>query len=175
MEFLHQLRMRCGGWLSSVFRRRPDARGDGPYELASSETVARIIYSTRHFSHSRMRPKSSAFDPSPYTQLSGIHVTGLPDAEIWQVAKNTARGARGRETIYARADIPVRDLINQKLRAIRDDDPFVRHTSIEGWPQMADLNERKERWKAICLALSESRDVSLVVPKTPIRTAERSV
>jgi hypothetical protein len=103
-------------------------------------------------------------------KLSGIHVTDLADATIWEIAeKNTMRDEPGRDTIYARADVPVEQFRKQKLRAIRDDQPFERHTSVLGWPAITDTNERKERWKEICLGLSESPEVELVIPPTPIR------
>jgi hypothetical protein len=117
-----------------------------------------------------MRPKPSAFNPSPYLELSGVHVTGLTETTIWEVAKNTAGRNPGRRTIYARADVLVDEFIRKKLRAIRDDDPFIRHTSVEGWPKLADVDEQKEQWKAICLALSQSTNVNLAIPSAPIRT-----
>jgi len=103
-------------------------------------------------------------------KLSGIHVTDLADSAIWETAeKNTMRNEPGRDVIYARADVPVEQFLKQELRAIRDDQPFNRHTSVEGWPDIPDTNERKERWKEICLGLSESPDVKLVIPRAPIR------
>jgi hypothetical protein len=165
--------MRCGNWLSSLFGRQGAKLAlNVPYELGASEVVARVLYSKNQFSVSRMRPKPSAFNPSPYTELSGVHVTGLPEAVIWEIAKNTAGREPGRTTIYARADVLVGQFISQKLRAVRDDNPFARHTSVMGWPKMTDLDAQKERWKEICLALSESLDVNLVLPVTPIRTDE---
>jgi len=116
-----------------------------------------------------MRPKTNAFMPPHNMKLSGIHVTGLPDVAIWEVAQNTMRDEPGRHTIYARADVPVEQFHKQELKAIRDDQPFARHTSVVGWPAMADVNECKERWKEICLALSESPAVTLSIPSVPIR------
>lgn len=163
--------MLCGNWLLSLFARPNDKddRSGVPYELAASEMVSRVLYSTRQFSRSRMRPQPGAFDPSPHMELSGIHITGLQEPAIWEVARNTLGTRPGRTTIYARADVLVDALIAQKLQSIRDDCPFVRHTSVKGWPRLADPDQQKERWKAICLALSESRDISLVVPTDPIR------
>jgi hypothetical protein len=59
-------------------------------------------------------------------------------------------------------------LIALKLRAVRDDDPFARHTLVLGWPDVDDPNQRKEQWKEICLALSQSLHVALVIPPAPI-------
>ena len=163
--------MRCLNWLATLLRRARHIENvfHVPCELAPSEVVARVLYSTSRFSRQKNRPKPNAFDPSPHMELSGIHVTGLPDSTIWRIAKGTMRDQPGRDTIYARADVPVEQFVKQKLRAIRDDQPFERHTSVVGWPAITDTNERKERWKEICLALSESPEVQLVIPATPIR------
>jgi hypothetical protein len=137
-------------------------------ELGRQEIVARVLHSKNQFSSQRQRPKPNAFDPSPYSELSGIHVTGLSDYAIWTIAVNTLGGVPGRRTVYARADVLVGELLEQRLKAIRDDDPFERHTSITGWPTSDDANKQKEDWKAICLELSESPQVSLVIPPSPI-------
>jgi hypothetical protein len=81
---------------------------------------------------------------------------------------NTFGEQPGRDRVYARADVPVSVLIEQKLRAVRDDDPFVCDTLVLGWPNAEDPNQRKERWKEICLALSQSPRVQLVVPPSPV-------
>lgn len=163
--------MRCPNWLVRLLRRvrHVETLPHVPRELAPSDVVTRILYSKNQFSRQRRRPKPSAFDPTPYTELSGIHVTGLPDPTIWEIAGNTMRDQPGRNAIHARADVPVEQFLQQRLRAIRDDKPFNRHTSVLGWPAITDMNERKERWKGICLGLSESPEVELVIPPTPIR------
>ena len=127
-----------------------------------------MLYSKNQFSRQKNRPKPAAFDPSPNTSLSVVHITRLSDGGTWELARNTLGSQPGRDKIYARVDIPVAQLIKQNLRAIRDDMPFVRHTSVLGWPSIADPNERKERWKEICLALSEGPELLLVIPATPI-------
>ncbi len=147
---------------------RVEGRSEDPRELTPGEVVARILYTKSHFSRERKRPKPGAFNPSPYTELSGIHVTGLADPVIWEIARNTMRDHPGRNTIYARADVPVEQFLEQKLRAVLDDKPFKRHASVVGWPIIADQDQRKERWKEICLALSESPQVQLVLPATPV-------
>jgi hypothetical protein len=120
-----------------------------------------------------MRPKTGAFNPSPHLELSGVHITGLQEPTVWEIAKNSAGTAPGRSTIYARADVPVEQFIKQNLCAIRDDDPFVRHTSVSGWPNIADMDEQKSRWKEICLALSQAPEVKLVMPFSPIKVLEQ--
>lgn len=96
------------------------------------------------------------------------HSSGLSAAEIWGLGKQTLSNGPGRERIYARADIPVQSLIDVKLRALRDDKPFKRHTSVIDWPIGSDPNEAKQRWKQICLELSEDPRIGLAIPDDPI-------
>ena len=70
--------------------------------------------------------------------------------------------------IYGRADVPVQSLLDVRLRALRDDKPFKRHTSVLDWPLGSDANETKELWKQICLELSEDLRISLALPVTPV-------
>jgi hypothetical protein len=170
MAFLHRLLPHCGNWLA----KRLKSIGSGeditsiPRELPSGEVVSRLLYTKNHFSRPRKRPKPAAFDPSPYNELSTIHTTGLSHEAIWDIAVNALGDRPGRDQIHARADLPVDELLERKLRAVRDDDPFTRHTLVLGWPQPADPNQRKEPWKEICLALSQCPRVELVIPAAPI-------
>jgi len=59
-------------------------------------------------------------------------------------------------------------LVEQKLHAVRDDDPFERHTSVLGWPALADPNEMKQIRKAICLELSQNPDIEVDIPPSPL-------
>jgi len=152
----------------------PDSReidtepGPTKRELDVGERVSRFIYSKRHMKSAIVRPLPGAFDPSPYTELSVAHSTDLSDEEIWNIAVSALGSQAGRDTIYSRADVPVRELIQKKLRAVRDDDPFERHTCVVGWPEVPGKDERKQLWKQICLELSQHPDVKLVLPATPI-------
>ena len=101
-------------------------------------------------------------------ELSVVHSSGLSDPEIWEIGRHALGSEPGRETIYARADAPVRSFMDLILRALRDDKPFRRHTSIIGWPIESDAAETKQKWKLICLQLSEDPRVSLVLSATPI-------
>lgn len=87
---------------------------------------------------------------------------------MWEIAVRALRDQPGRDQIHARADIQVDELLERKLRAVRDDDPFTRHTLVLGWPDVADPDQRKEQWKEICLALSQCPGVHLVIPPSPI-------
>lgn len=114
------------------------------------------------------RPKPSAFNPSPHIELSVAHTSDLSDAEIWELGKRTLGGAPGRERLHGRADVKVQSLLDVRLRALRDDKPFKRHTSVVDWPIGSDANETKELWKLITLQLSEDSRITLVLPGVPI-------
>jgi hypothetical protein len=139
-----------------------------PHELGTSELVARFIYSSSRMSVTTGRIKPSAFDPPPDGALSAVHSTGLLDADVWSIGLLTLSSQPGRSTIHGRADIPVKALIDQALKAILDNKPFLRHTSVVGWPDSSDVNERKALTKLICLKLSENPSIKLVRPDTPI-------
>lgn len=127
-----------------------------------------MLHAKSQFWSSRKRPKPVAFIPPPSGELSTIHITGLADTTIWEIGRNTLGEQRGRDKIYARADIPVKQLLEQKLRAVLDNKPFKRHTSVLGWPEESDANQRKERWLEIGVTLSASPEVFLVIPPEPI-------
>jgi hypothetical protein len=116
-------------------------------------------------------PKRTAFDPSPYDELSVVHSTGLSESEVWQIGRQTLDGQPGRGKIHGRADIPVKALVERKLRAIRDDNPFKRHSSVIGWPNPADPAARRQERVQISLELSQDSDIKLIVPESPIQSA----
>jgi hypothetical protein len=136
--------------------------------LAAGELVTRFICSERQILKASARPKPGAFNPSPYIELSVVHSSGLSDSEIWEVGRQTLSDVAGRDHIYGRADIPVISLADVKLRALRDDKPFVRHTSVIDWPIGSDGNETKAFWKQITLELSEDLRVNLAFPVMPV-------
>ena len=172
MTFPRQLLSHCFNWIQR--RRRRQLGGDapeqlsGPRILASSELVTRFVYSKSNIRKAEARPKPGAFNPSPHMELSVVHSSGLNDSEIWGVGTQTLGTQPGRGTIYGRADIPVQSLLDVMLRALRDDKPFKRHTSVIDWPIGSDGNETKERWKQITLELSEDPHVQLALPATPV-------
>lgn len=145
---------------------QPDKRSPVPRELGNDETVARFIYSRRHMSSTA--PKPGAFDPSPHNELSVAHSTDLPETEIWELGLKTIGAAPGRDKIHGRADVFVGALFDRKLRAVRDDSSFERHTSVVGWPNPDDPDERKQQRTEICLELSQDSRVQLVRPESPI-------
>ena len=140
-----------------------------PYELPASELVARFIYSDKRMSKLHARPRPDAFYPPDDDELSVVHSTGLPDNDVWEIGRqHTLDSQHGRDKIVGRADVPVYALIDRKLRAKRDDDPFERHTSVIGWPESSIPAERKQQRKQICLELSQDPSVKLIIPETPI-------
>jgi hypothetical protein len=131
--------------------------------------VSRFIYHERRISKLHARPLPEAFFPPPDDELSVVHSTGLADCEVWEIGRQHALGDQPpRDKILARADLPVRALIERKLRAMRDDNPFQRHTSVIGWPKSTDPDQRKQQHKLICVELSNDPSVKLVIPESPI-------
>ncbi|HUY81495.1 MAG TPA: hypothetical protein VMU92_07210 [Acidobacteriaceae bacterium] len=161
-------------WLSSLrnFLRvngeKTEAQKSEGYELEPHDLVSRFIYSSRAFSAQHGFAKPGAFNPEPYSKLSVFHSTGLSDKEIWGNGRKTLSAQRGRDKIYCRADLSVAIFISHLLKVIRDDDPFERHTSVVGWPNNANPDQRKADVKAICLELSQDPEVKLVIPQKPI-------
>jgi hypothetical protein len=109
-----------------------------------------------------------AFDPSPHMELSVVHSSGLTDGDVWELGKQAVGNTPGRRKIYGRADIPVQSLTEVKLRALRDDKPFIRHTSVIDWPLGSDGNQTKALWLQICLELSEDHRIRLELPAIPV-------
>ncbi|HUB53525.1 MAG TPA: hypothetical protein VL986_15330, partial [Terracidiphilus sp.] len=130
--------------------------------------VTRIVFSKSAIRRAQLRPKPVAFNPSPYNELSVIHTSKLTDEAIWEVAKQTRGTEPGRTGIYCRVDAPVQSFNDFQLRALRDDKPFKRHTSIVDWPLGSDGNEAKALWKHICLGLSEDPRITVAFPTGPV-------
>jgi len=172
MRFLHRLLSRCVSWLPHKWPRSHGKSNPEelpiPRVLAASELVTRFVCSERQIRKASARPKPGAFNPSPYMELSVVHSSGLSDLELWEIGRKTLSGEVGRDHIYGRADVPVVSLADVKLRALRDDKPFVRHTSVIDWPIGSDGNETKALWKQITLELSEDLRINFTFPAMPI-------
>jgi len=172
MRFLLQLFLRWVNWFGTLLQGgAASANSVAPLasmELAAGELVARFIYSRSQMSPLNSRPKPGAFDPSPHNELSVVHSSALQDREVWEIGIHTLGTQPGRDKIHGRADVPVRALTERKLRAILDDNPFKRHTSVIGWPAPADPDERKQQRKQLCLELSQDPDIRLIIPESPI-------
>jgi hypothetical protein len=111
-----------------------------------------------------------AFYPGATPELSVVHATGLDHVTIWDLAAKTL-GDQPDRTVYARADLPVKELIRNRLQAIRDDDPFERHTTVTGWPSHKNPDEQKALWKQICLEISQCSELRIFEAPTPISLA----
>lgn len=161
-------------WPGAQLRSRPAERKVEsslavPYELSAAELVARFIYSERRINKRLAKPTPDAFYPPPDNELSVVHSTGLPDRDVWAIGRMHTLGTQsGRDAIHGRADVPVNALIERRLRAIRDDNPFERHTKVVGWPEPSNPDERKQQRKLICLELSQDLSVKLIIPDSPI-------
>ena len=159
MKFLRTFSTRLGSWFAMLSAVNAGGRGD----LGPRETVSRFIYTEKNIKKSEKRPRPNAFEPPPEDrQLSTAHSTDLSNDSVWLLARKTL--GPNRRKVFARADLLVQDLIEQSLRAIRDDDPFERHTVVIGWPDSPDADERKAKTKEICLALCHAPSTNLELP-----------
>jgi hypothetical protein len=174
MRFLLRLLLRWANWLvprrpSSYAEQSGETTTTAPCELSAKELVTRFILSEKRISKLNHQAKPEAFYPPPDYELSVVHSTGLLDRDVWEIGRlHTLSNQPGRDKIHGRADVPVKALVERKLRAIRDDNPFKRHTSVIGWPKSEDPDERKEQRNLICLELSLDPSVKLVIPESPI-------
>ncbi len=132
-----------------------------PGGLGPEEMVCRFIYTKKNIT-SEKKPRRNAFEPPDDRQLSTAHSTNLSNDNIWLLARKTLGPTRRK--VFARVDLLVRDLIEHKLRAVRDDDPFERHTIVVGWPDSADDDDRKAKTLEICLALCHAPSMNLELP-----------
>ena len=130
-------------------------------ELTPGERISRFMFGDRHYSAKKRLLKPGAFNPSPYDELSVGHTTGLDTAQIWQLGE-VVRAHTKSPTLYARADLDVAHVLEQKLKAVRDDQDYERHTNVIGWPVVADDDAKKRLWKHIASELADK--ATLVLP-----------
>jgi len=95
--------------------------------------------------------------PPPDLKLSVYQITNLLDDEIWALGGNVLE-QHPQPRLYGRADVPVEAVQNQKLKAIRDDDP-PRHVNVVGWPNYAD---GKDLMKSLAQQLAKSAKLNLL-------------
>ncbi len=94
--------------------------------------LARYLFQSGHFSASKGRVKSQAFNPGTRPELSVFDVRGTDASE--RHALGTAVGRlRGRDPL-AHAELAFTALDDLPLYFVRDDLPIERHGNILGWP-----------------------------------------
>jgi hypothetical protein len=171
MEFLRRSLARFRLWRNSR-RASPTAEANVQPVVVSgrldiAEIVSRFIYSKSQYLKNPAKAKPTAFDPSPWNELSTAHVTGLSSVAIWELSKSALGDKPGHNKIYAHACVAVSVVTENELEAVRDNDPFERHTVVIGWPEIPDEVKRKERWLQIALKLSQSSNLEVAtVPIT---------
>jgi len=99
--------------------------------------------------------------PPTDLQLSTFLTTGLAAASVWNIGRETL-ASHPQPRLYGRADLGVRAVQTQKLKALRDDNPD-RHVSIVGWPS---YSNGKDLLKIIAQELARSSRLTLL--DTPI-------
>ncbi|HKN75514.1 MAG TPA: hypothetical protein VJW94_10090 [Candidatus Acidoferrum sp.] len=96
--------------------------------------LSRFIFSQRHYSIQKLRPKPGAFLPPPDLQTSAFGVDGLDEEGIWWIADNVVAKQSQKEPPGARADIPSAAVLEAQLTVVPDPADHPRHVNICGWP-----------------------------------------
>ena len=97
-----------------------------------ADVLSRFLFQQRHFKRAENRAVPEAFMPPTDLQLSTFLTTGMVAANIWDLGKE-ALTSHPQPRLYGRADLDVGAVQEQKLKALRDDNPD-RHVSVVGWP-----------------------------------------
>jgi hypothetical protein len=168
MAFLQRLLTRYRS-LRERLKRREETLVEAT-ALQGEELITRFLHSRNQYSAKAGKPKPAAFNPAPYDELSTAHITGLQDEAVWLVSRGALGTQPGRDKIYARADLAVAAVQRLDLKAVRDNDPFERHTVIVGWPKSSDVSEQKERWLQIALELSQ--EATLHIRSAPVTAGD---
>ena len=96
----------------------------------ADDVLARFLFQKRHFKRTENRATPEAFMPPLDLQLSVYLVTDTSADATWDLGKHVL-AEHPRPRLYGRADIDVRTVHAQKLKALRDDDP-PRHVNVVG-------------------------------------------
>lgn len=127
-----------------------------------ADVLSRFLFHKNHFKRLETRARPEAFMPPPHDlQLSTFLTTGMTPSRTWQLGKDVL-AFHPQPQLHGRADIDVRSVQSQKLKAIRDDNPD-RHVNVVGWPSYSD---EKDRVKSIAQELARGSRLTLL--PTPI-------
>ncbi len=121
------------------------------------DLLARFLLQKNHFKRAENRATPEAFMPPPDLKLSVYQITNLPDVQIWTLGRNVLQ-QHPQPRLYGRADVRVGGVHDQKLKAVRDDDP-PRHVNVVGWPNYAD---GKDLVKSLAQQLAKSAKLDLL-------------
>lgn len=121
------------------------------------DLLARFLLQKSHFKRTENRATPEAFMPPPDLKLSVYQIANLPDVQIWTLGRNVLQ-QHPQPRLYGRADVRVGAVHDQKLKAVRDDDP-PRHVNVVGWPSYAD---GKDLMKSLAQQLAKSAKLDLL-------------
>ena len=127
--------------------------------ILDRESLARFLFSDKHFARTTGRVKRHAFSPRESMRLSVFQITGLHDDEIWRLGRETVAEPRG-QSPRARADITATVVRAQSLDVVSAPDTHPRHAHIVGWPQ--------EKEKILAIALELANKATLKLPSTSL-------
>lgn len=108
-----------------------------PDRISRDEVVGHFILSKSEFSIQKAQVKHRALEPSlRENSISVVRIRDLSEENIWEWGRQNVISSEA-QTLYARADMHVLDIILLKL-SIEPDEPPVRHANIANWPSQKD-------------------------------------
>ncbi len=122
------------------------------------DLLARFLLQKSHFKRTENRATPEAFMPPPDLKLSVYQITNISDIEIWTLGQNVLQ-QHPQPRLYGKADVHVRAVHRQKLKAVRDDDP-PRHVNVTGWPS---YGTGKDLIKSMAQELARASTLNLLV------------
>lgn len=125
MRFLTRL-------LGFFFGSRSSTQRDLSSTVEDSETVARFLFSSKHFAESIGRVKHHAFTPQN-GETSVFRVSGISEDEIWRIGGSAAGAGRG-VAPRGRANLVVDGIRKLRLDVYPSPTSHERHADIVGWP-----------------------------------------
>ncbi len=100
--------------------------------VAPQETLARFAIEKTYFRPSDGTVRHNAFLPSRDCNSSVFRISGLAEAEIWDIG-NTHVALPRDKPLLGRAEIIAQHVLDNKL-GVEPAEPPPRHANIVGWP-----------------------------------------
>ncbi len=137
-----------------------------PSVVALNEQTTRYIFDENYFNEFKRVVKYAAFMPSKKTgDISIYRISKCREWKIWAIGKCFVERLRPDNVVLrARANLPARHFVGQRLTVIPKRRPHARHAVVTGWPE----EKAAQRVKAIELA----QDAILVVRPRPAKSNE---
>jgi hypothetical protein len=118
--------------------------------VSPSESLARYLTSSTHYSNAMQSVKPAAFlPPPPDYRLSVFRIDGLTTEHVCQIGQQKVISKMTGRTLHGFANIVAQAFLDAELTIDPDNNP-PRHASVVGWPK------EKSEQKLIALELAAS-------------------